>query len=1324
MRLLQTDSNGVLRLVSVSDSRATSYAILSHTWAQDDSEVTFEDIEDGTAPEKAGYYKLRFCAEQAKRDGLEYFWVDTCCIKKSDLAELAEAITSMFRWYSHAKKCYVLLSDVSSRKRDYDGAAGAWEESFRSSRWFKRGWTLQELLAPRIVEFFSRNGDRLGDKSSLEQEIHAITKIPVAALRGEPVSRFQSSQIMQWASQRHTKKEEDQAYCLAGIFGVSVRPNYGEGRESAMRHLKSEIANLAQSQLHEAQAPISQISEESARDRRRRLLDSLKSEAVDARRFNIGKAHSGTCKWLLGHPLYSDWTNPLKVEERRGFLWIRGKPGAGKSTIMKFAQEHATKHKLDQEIVISFFFNARGEDLEKTTRGMWISLLAQLLETTSDLQAVLDTVAFPSNHDQDSPHWTENALQEIFEAAVLRLGSRRLKCFIDALDECEEQQIRKMVDFFQDLGESAVESHVQFHVCFASRHYPTISIQHGLNMILESEQGHGDDLAKYVRTRLNSVKSKAADSVRDEILRKANGVFMWVVLVIPLLKAEFDNGRIFNVKNRLKEIPRELGELFREIMRRDNANMDEMLLCFQWILLAARPLGMEEFYFAMVAGLDPASHLLRKWDLEEVDADAMRQYVTSSSKDLAELTRSKPTVQFIHESVRDFLLKDDGLRKLWPDLTNDFPTFSHERLGHCCEKYLEVMRKILPTSNTLEKASSEGSKTLRTELKTTYPFLDYASHQILYHAERSAEESQDLFLANFHRESWINITNMLALHETKRHTPAASLLYVLAENNCANLIRNTCRGEVAIGERGERYHYPFIAALANGHLDVARALLQIDKECSPKSDSTNFKLPFRKDHTPLLWAIEAGSETIAEALLNTTEPQEYNARLRDGRSLLALAVEKGYDSIVVRLLESSCIKVDRNDPRASSPLVYAVRHGHESIVRLLLDHGADVDYMTRPFTHSPVLVEAIALGHDAIVRMLLDRDPDLEKADPFGVTALRQAARHGRLDIIGILVKKGACLSGSVNRPMRDSALSDAARAGHTSCVQLLVDSYGHVACSEGMWPAALRSAAAERHDAIVDLLLERGVEIESMVGGHQRTRLHLAASAGITTTMASLMDSGTDIEQCDDLGHRPIHAAAMAGHEKAVQLLLDHGANTETTDGLQVPDRALSYVAMKGHKQCVRLLLHWGAHVDDTDHLGFTALANAAHRGHVEILQLLLNDGATIDAQHQKLPPLVSAADHGYRDCVKLLLDAGANIEAIGYGRARALMQAAAGGHREVVSLLLDHNANIEAKDAEGRTALLSAAAGGQKDCVRLLLDRGADPEVIGRYGDKLSDY
>jgi hypothetical protein len=177
------------------------YAILSYTWGKE--EVTKDMMDDGTAKRKPSYGKIRFCGEQARRDNLQYFWIDTCCIDKSSSAELQEAINSMFRWY--------------------------------------RGWTLQELVAPPLVEFFSKEGEQLGNKKSLERHIHEVTGIPVKALRGSSLADFDTSERMLWAESRETTREEDMAYSLLGIFDIYMPLIYGEGRENAFKRLREEI---------------------------------------------------------------------------------------------------------------------------------------------------------------------------------------------------------------------------------------------------------------------------------------------------------------------------------------------------------------------------------------------------------------------------------------------------------------------------------------------------------------------------------------------------------------------------------------------------------------------------------------------------------------------------------------------------------------------------------------------------------------------------------------------------------------------------------------------------------------------------------------------------------------------------------------------------------------------------------------------------------------------------------------------------------------------------------------------------------------------------
>jgi hypothetical protein len=243
MRLLKRSPNDDLELISFTDDNAPSYAILSHTWI-DGEEVTYGELMAGACKETEGFAKISFCVEQASKDNLEYCWVDTCCIDKSSCNELNTTINSMFRYYQRAAKCYVYLSDVQVPEEVADASVFriSWEDAFRRSRWFTRGWTLQELLAPVTVEFFSKNKRRLGSRITLEKEIHEVTEIPIDVLRGKKqLSEFSIDERMRWAEKRRTTVKEDKVYCLLGIFGVFLPLIYGEGESYATLRLREEI---------------------------------------------------------------------------------------------------------------------------------------------------------------------------------------------------------------------------------------------------------------------------------------------------------------------------------------------------------------------------------------------------------------------------------------------------------------------------------------------------------------------------------------------------------------------------------------------------------------------------------------------------------------------------------------------------------------------------------------------------------------------------------------------------------------------------------------------------------------------------------------------------------------------------------------------------------------------------------------------------------------------------------------------------------------------------------------------------------------------------
>ncbi|PMD38618.1 HET-domain-containing protein, partial [Hyaloscypha variabilis F] len=239
MRLLSTDTTETLQLRQYS-SDISKYAILSHTW-EENEEVAFEELGTLAAKEKRGFQKIKQFCRRAAKDGYEYVWVDTCCIDKRSSSELSEALNSMYEWYKNADMCYAYLRDVNDRDPTHR------ESQLTASKWFTRGWTLQELVAPEHVHFFGEDAEGwfpIGTKVGLQQVISRITKIDACVLqRSEDVFKASIAQRMSWASGRKTTRKEDIAYCLLGIFNVNMPLLYGEG-DKAFTRLQLELLNV------------------------------------------------------------------------------------------------------------------------------------------------------------------------------------------------------------------------------------------------------------------------------------------------------------------------------------------------------------------------------------------------------------------------------------------------------------------------------------------------------------------------------------------------------------------------------------------------------------------------------------------------------------------------------------------------------------------------------------------------------------------------------------------------------------------------------------------------------------------------------------------------------------------------------------------------------------------------------------------------------------------------------------------------------------------------------------------------------------------------
>ncbi|KAL1862114.1 hypothetical protein Plec18170_000938 [Paecilomyces lecythidis] len=725
-------------------------------------------------------------------------------------------------------------------------------------------------------------------------------------------------------------------------------------------------------------------------------MKSLKFDQMKARRTTIRNAHVKTCRWLLNRQEYQDWLKRHLFSQHRGFLWIKGKPATGKSTIMKFTHEQ-TVARLKYTVIIAFFFNARGEEMERSVLGMYQSLLYQLLDRVPDLQNVFDSLQLMHPTDVDSHQWDVETLQSLFTAAIEKLAQRPLICFIDALDECEEDQVRDMISFFEQLGEIALQHKCYLHVCFSSRHYPHISIASGIELVLENQEGHEHDISNYIESELRIGKTELAKQIKSEVLRRASGIFLWAVLVVQMLNKLADRGQVHRLRKQLNEIPNGLHDLLRDILMRDDRNTANMVLCLQWILYAKRPLRCEELYFAILSRDEDSTESLAELH-RVVSKDDMKRFILDSSKGLAEETRSKkPTIQFIHESVREFLLKENILDKIEADPQNNFAALSHDALKHCCIVYMGIeISTHLGLTETLPKAGSNEAKHLRELATEKFPFLEYSVQHVLHHTNASEEHglSQAAFVQRFPLSRLILLSNMFEKFEIRRYTPHASQLYVFADQNLASLIRVVLKHGPPMESGAERYRDPLLAAIGRRNEAAVKALLPLGTDANIESASGEPP----HEVVPLFTSLEY--QLAIDCMLSMGE----KTVSRKNFSLFFWAATNGHTE-VVKLLVKKGTNIESKDFRQQTALSLAAENGHIKVVKLLMNYDADIE--SKDWNGCTILCQAVASGHTEIVKFLVENGANIEsKFSEF--TPLSLAASSGHMEIVKLLLEKGA----------------------------------------------------------------------------------------------------------------------------------------------------------------------------------------------------------------------------------------------------------------------------------------------------------------------------
>jgi ankyrin repeat protein len=838
------------------------------------------------------------------------------------------------------------------------------------------------------------------------------------------------------------------------------------------------------------------------------------------RRENVEPRHTNTCQWILDLEKYQSW-----ISKSRGLLWIKGKPGAGKSTLMVFL--HGKLKRLQNGkpgIQLDFFFTARGTEMQRTPLGMLRSLLNQLFDRDATVRPrVRETYeqrCRQFGYGEGKWKWPQAVLEELLAGVILESTSRQdVTIFVDALDETGAESAQQLAAYFHRLIDRAGEKNAALRICISCRHYPIIGIAQAME--IHVEQHNHEDIATYIKDILaeTDVEDNPSEDMRqtlmEKIIQQANGVFQWARLIMPLARQRICEGESFDdIYCWSREVPVGLEDVYMYILNNviEVRNLEQSFLLFQWVCLAERPLTVTEMRYALAGKNAQITRAPKKWEkiYGFIESDErMKRRIKALSGGLAEVVSSRDlsvTVQVVHQSVNDFLLAK-GLAALRENIGASSLVLQREEIILQCQANLYRSCLVYLALLRLREDISSDSPETRKDLIRNHPLLAYATINLFIHAQKAAH-SRALILLNEQDilqqviGQWVHIYRILDQFNPACPLKSTTLIHMAAAANLVDIIERMSLNSEDVARKDEDGNTAFHLAARHGHIIGGKILRKTTADC----EAIN-----RGGKTPLIEAASYGHTEFVEWLL------------LEGVSLEATMV------------------------RAASALQAASLGGHQSVVEILLGAGADVNAQGGEYGNA--LQAAAVYGKSSeIVQMLLDAGADVNAQGGRYGNALQAAAYAEGSEIVQMLLNAGVDVNAQGGE--YGNALQAAAAYGKSSeIVQMLLDAGADVNAQGGIYGSSLLAAVYLGHVNQVQILLDAGASA-LLANELDQTPLHIAASKNRLNLLRRFPQLLSPINNRDKLSQTPIHLAICLGHVDFVTNLLRFGADPSLLDG------------------------------------------------------------------------------------------------------------------------------------------------------------------------------